>query len=432
MGQIKLGLSMWRMGYHVAAWRHPEVPAEGALNFDYFLNIVKTAERGLFDLVFLADELAVRGGDNPQGARCRSSNSAEFEPITLLSALAPMTTHIGLVATGSTTYSEPYNLARQFLSLDHLSGGRAGWNVVTSWGAEDALNFGHLAVPDYELRYERAGEFLNVVRGLWNSWDADAFVRDKQSGIFYDPAKLHVLEHKGKYFSVRGPLNVARSPQDEPVVFFAGDSEPGREIAAASADVVFTAKQDLDDAQDFYASVKSRLAKSGRSQDDLIIMPGLMPIVGHTRDEAQAKYDQLQSLIDPIVGLASLYDRLGDLSDYPLDGPVPEPKDPKFKSRAEVMYRFAQRENYTIRQLYMAMASGRGHRVVIGTPADIVDEMESWREKQAADGYNIIPTHLPSAITDFVDLVVPEMQRRGIYRTQYEGRTLRDNLGLQR
>jgi alkanesulfonate monooxygenase len=270
------------------------------------------------------------------------------------------------------------------------------------------------------------------VKGLWSSWDADAFLRDKQSGIFYDPAKLHVLEHKGKYFSVRGPLNVARSPQDEPVVFFAGDSEPGREIAAASADVVFTAKQDLGDAQDFYTSVKSRLAKNGRSHDDLIIMPGLMPIVGHTRDEAQAKYDQLQSLIDPIVGLASLYDRLGDLSDYPLDGPVPEPKDPKFKSRAEVMYRFAQRENYTIRQLYMAMASGRGHRVVIGTPADIVDEMESWREKQAADGYNIIPTHLPSAITDFVDLVVPEMQRRGIYRTQYEGRTLRDNLGLQR
>lgn len=430
MKHIKLGLSMWRMGYHVAAWRHPGVQPDGTMDFSYFLNITRAAERGKFDLVFMADELAIRGGDNPPGARERSSNVAELEPVTLLSALAPMTSHIGLVSTGSTTYSEPFNLARQFLSLDHLSGGRAGWNVVTSWGKEDALNFGHMKFPDYDLRYERAGEFVDVVRGLWNSWDADAFLRDKESGLYYDPDKLHVLDHKGKYFSVRGPLNVARSPQGEPVVFFAGDSDAGREIAARSADVVFTAKQDLDDAKAFYASVKGRLAKNGRPEDDLILMPGLMPIVGRTRAEAQAKYDELQELIHPTVGLASLYDRLGDLSDYPLDGPVPEPKDPAFRSRAEVMYRLAQRNNYSIRQLYMALAAGRGHRVVIGTPADIVDEMEDWKAQKAADGYNIIPSHLPDGIDDFVEFVVPEMQRRGVYRTEYEGTTLRSNLGL--
>jgi N-acetyl-S-(2-succino)cysteine monooxygenase len=430
MTEIKLGLSMFRMGYHIAAWRHPDVQADGSMDFRHFLSVATAAERGKFDLVFMADELAIRGRDNPPGALVRQSNGAELEPITLLAALAPMTRHIGLVSTGSTTYSEPFNLARQFLSLDHLSGGRAGWNVVTSWGAEDALNFGHLSLPDYALRYARAGEFVDVVRGLWRSWDADAFLRDKRSGFYYDPDKRHVLNHKGKYFSVRGPLHVARSPQDEPVIVCAGASDAGREIAAKCADVVFTAKQDIDDARAFYASVKGRLPKYGRSADELIIMPGLMPIVGRTRDEAHAKHDALQAVLDPIVGLASLYDRLGDLSGYPLDGPVPEPQDPAFKSRAEVMYRQAQRENYTIRQLYQAVALGRGHRVVIGTAADIVDQMESWQAAQAADGYNIIPSHLPRGIDDFVDLVVPELQRRGLFRRAYQGKTLRENLGL--
>jgi FMN-dependent oxidoreductase (nitrilotriacetate monooxygenase family) len=430
MTEIKLGLSMFRMGYHIAAWRHPDVQADGSMDFRHFLSVTQAAERGKFDLVFMADELAIRGRDNPPGALVRQSNGAELEPITLLAALAPMTSSIGLVSTGSTTYSEPFNLARQFLSLDHLSGGRAGWNVVTSWGVEDALNFGHLNLPDYALRYERAGEFVDVVRGLWRSWDADAFLRNKASGLFYDPDKRHVLNHKGKYFSVRGPLHVARSPQNEPVIFCAGDSDAGREIAAKSADVVFTAKQDIDDARAFYASVKGRLSKYGRSEDELIIMPGLMPIIGRTRDEARAKHDALQVVLDPIVGLASLYDRLGDLSAYPLDGPVPAPQDAAFKSRAEVMYRLAQRENYTIRQLYQVVALGRGHRVVIGTPSDIVDQMESWTAAKAADGYNIIPSHLPGGIDDFVELVVPELQRRGLFRREYAGTTLRENLGL--
>ena len=432
MRHIKLGLSMFRMGYHVAAWRHAAVRSDGSMRFDYFRRIVETAERGLFDLVFMADELAVRGSDTPPGALCRAPNAAELEPITLLAALSAVTTRIGLVATGSTSYSEPYNLARQFLSLDHLSGGRAGWNAVTSWGAEDALNFGHLSAPDYGLRYERASEFVSVVKKLWNTWEPDAFVRDKASGIFYDPRKLHVANHKGKYFAVRGPLNVARSPQGEPVVFFAGESEPGRDIAAAMADVVFTAQQDLAAAKAYYASIKGRLSRFGRAEDELIVMPGLMAIVGATRDEAQAKYDELRALIDPIVGLASLYDQLGDLSGYPLDGPVPQPRDPKFKSRAELIYKLAHRENYTIRELYVALGFGRGHRVVIGTPVDIVDQMAHWVSEQAADGYNVIPTHLPSAIDDFVGLVVPELQRRGLFRLGYEGSTLRQNLGLPR
>jgi alkanesulfonate monooxygenase len=432
MPHLKLGLSMFRMGYHIAAWRHPDVPADGAMRLDAFLRVTQAAERGLFDLVFLADELAVRGSDNPPGAQARSGAAAELEPLTLLSALAPLTRTIGLVATGSTTYSEPYNLARQFLSLDHLSGGRAGWNVVTSWGAEDALNFGHMTVPDYDTRYDRAAEFVDVVRGLWSSWDADAFVRDKATGLFHDPAKRHVLEHKGRCFTVRGPLSMARSPQGEPVMVFAGDSPAGRDIAARSADIVFTAKQDLADAKAFYASIKDRLPAHGRREEDVVVMPGMMAIVGRTRDEARAKLDALQALIDPVLGLASLYDRLGDLSAHDVDGPVPEPKDPAFRSRAEVMWRLAQREGYTIRQLYMALASGRGHRVVVGTPADIADEMAHWQAERAADGFNVIPTHLPAAIDDFVEMVVPELQRRGLFRRAYEGPRLRDNLGLFR
>ncbi|MCT8973722.1 LLM class flavin-dependent oxidoreductase [Microbaculum marinisediminis] len=430
MKQIKLGLSAWRMGYHIAAWRHPSVQPDGSMDLSHFKAVAQAAERYRFDLIFMPDELAIRGEDNPEGARSRGSHVAELEPITLLSALAALTQHVGLVSTGSTTYAEPYNTARQFLSLDHLSNGRAGWNVVTSWGKEDALNFGHLAAPDYNLRYERASEFVDVVRGLWNSWDADAFLRDKESGLFFDPQKMHVLDHKGDHFNVRGPLHMARSPQGEPVIFFAGDSEAGRDVAARAADVVFTAKQTLEDAQAFYASVKGRLAANGRTEDELLIMPGLMPIVGRTREEAEAKHEALQNLIDPLIGLASLYDRLGDLSDYDLDGPVPEPKDPAFRSRAEVIYKLAQKEGYTIRQLYMALASGRGHRVVIGTAEDVADAMQEWQEGRAADGFNIIPTHLPEALDDFGTLVIPELQRRGLVRTEYDGTSLRDNLGL--
>lgn len=430
MRQLRLGLSMFRLGYHVAAWRHPDVQADGAMDLRFFARIAQTAERGLFDLVFMADELAIRGGTRPAGAAERMANVAELEPLTLLSAVAALTERIGLVSTVSTTYSEPYNLARQVLSLDHLSGGRAGWNMVTSWGAEDALNFGHAGLPGYDLRYARAGEFAQVVRGLWHSWDPQGLVRDKAAGRFSDFAHLHPVNHEGPFFRVRGPLNMAPSVQGEPVIFSAGDSEEGREIAAREADVVFTAKQDIDSARAFYADIKARAACHGRDPSEVLVMPGLMAITAPTREGAEAELAALQALLDPLVGLASLYDRMGDLSGHDIDGPVPEPKDPAFRSRAQVMYDLARARGYTIRQLYEVMAVGRGHRMLVGSPSEIADEMQLWFETGAADGFNMIPTHLPAGIEALVDLVVPELQRRGLFRTGYEAATLRGNLGL--
>jgi N-acetyl-S-(2-succino)cysteine monooxygenase len=429
--QIKLGLSMRQLGYHAGGWRHPDVPSGGAMDIHYYARVAQAAERGKFDMVFLADGVALRQRDEPPGSLCRSNQNVELEPLTMLSALAMVTSHIGLVATASTTYNEPYHIARKFASLDHISGGRAGWNIVTSWSEAEARNFNREAHLEYDVRYERAAEFVEVVKGLWNSWDVDAFAHDKASGLFYHPDKMHLLNHHGAHFSVRGPLTVARCPQGTPVLVQAGASEQGQEIAAASADVVFTAQLALADAVAYYASVKSRLARHGRAEDDLKIMPGLLPIVGRTEAEARAKHQQLQDLIHPLVGLAHIYGPMGDLSEYPVDGPVPEPKDPEMRSRARLMLDMARRENLTIRQLYLKMSTGRGHQTVIGTPAQIVDVMQQWVESRAADGFNIIPSHLPNGIDDFVELVVPELRRRGMFRHEYEGRTLRENLGVR-
>jgi N-acetyl-S-(2-succino)cysteine monooxygenase len=429
--QIKLGLSMRQLGYHAGGWRHPDVPSGGAMDIQYYARVAQAAERGKFDMVFLADGVALRQRDEPPGSLCRSNQNVELEPLTMLSALAMVTSHIGLVATASTTYNEPYHIARKFASLDHISGGRAGWNIVTSWSEAEARNFNREAHLEYDVRYERAAEFVEVVKGLWNSWDVDAFAHDKASGLFYHPDKMHLLNHHGAHFSVRGPLTVARCPQGTPVLVQAGASEQGQEIAAASADVVFTAQLALADAVAYYASVKSRLARHGRAEDDLKIMPGLLPIVGRTEAEARAKHQQLQDLIHPLVGLAHIYGPMGDLSEYPVDGPVPEPKDPEMRSRATLMLDMARRENLTIRQLYLKMSTGRGHQTVIGTPAQIVDVMQQWVESRAADGFNIIPSHLPNGIDDFVELVVPELRRRGMFRHEYEGRTLRENLGVR-
>jgi alkanesulfonate monooxygenase len=283
---------------------------------------------------------------------------------------------------------------------------------------------------DYDSRYDRAAEFVQVVRGLWDSWDEDAFVHDKATGQFYDPDRMHVLDHKGPHFSVQGPLTVARTPQGYPVIVQAGASEQGQEIAAASADIVFVAQTEIDSARAYYSSVKDRLPKYSRTEADLKIMPGLLPIVGRTAAEARDKHQRLQDLIHPLVGLAHVYGPMGDLSGFPLDGPVPEPIDPEMRSRAHVLLEMSRREGLTIRQLYLAASSGRGHRQVVGTAAQIADEMEAWVGAGAADGFNIIPTHLPGGIEDFVELVVPELQRRGRLRTAYEGSTLRDNLGL--
>ncbi|MBL6456279.1 LLM class flavin-dependent oxidoreductase [Belnapia sp. T6] len=429
MRQMGLGVSAIGMGYHIAAWRHPDASPGGNMELSHAVRSIQAAERGLFDMYFLADGVGIRMYDEPPGALSRSSKNVQFEPLTLLSALAMVTTRIGLIATASTTWNEPYHIARKFASLDHISGGRAGWNVVTSVTAQEARNFGHEAAPDYADRYDRAAEFLDVVRGLWGSWEDDAFLRDKASGINFDPAKLHVLNHKGRHFTVAGPLNVARTPQGAPVIVQAGASDQGREMAAASADVVYAAAQTLEEARAYYADVKGRMAKYGRRPDSLKIMPGLMAIPGRTRQEAHDRYEILQELIHPIVGLSAIAGSLGDLSAHPLDGPVPEPVNPRMLSRAKILLDMARRDDLTIRQLYLAIAGGNGHRTVIGTPADIADAMEEWFTGGGADGFNILPPWLPGGLEEVVDQVVPELQRRGLFRTAYEGRTLRDLLG---
>ena len=428
--QIRLGVSMIGLGYHLAAWRHPEAPAGGNMELQHFIRVTQAAERGLFDMAFLADGVGIRFHDEPPGALSRTSKNVQFEPLTLLSALAMVTQRVGLVATASTTYNEPYHVARKFASLDHISGGRAGWNVVTSVTDMEAQNFNLDRAPGYDVRYDRAAEFVEVVQGLWESWEDDAFVRDKASGVNYDPAKLHVLDHRGQHFQVRGPLNVARTPQGAPVIVQAGASEQGRELAAATADVVYAAAQTLADAQAYYASVKGRMAKYGRERDQLKIMPGLMAIPGRTRQEAHDRYEVLQELVQPLVGLGALANYLGDLSAFPLDGPVPPPVNERMHSRAKIFLDIAARGNLTIRQLYLSVAGGNGHRTVIGTPADIADAMEEWFHAEAADGFNILPPWLPGGLEDVVEMVVPELQRRGLYRTAYEATTLRGNLGL--
>lgn len=426
---MKLGLSMRYLGYHAAAWRHPEVPSAGASSFRHFLHCARRAEAGKFDMVFFADGIGVRADDKPEGSLARSNRNVELEPLTLLSALAPMTERIGLVTTASTTYNEPYHIARKFASLDHISAGRAGWNVVTSWSQQEAWNFSRESHLDYDTRYERAQEFVDVVTGLWDSWDADAFVRDKASGQYYRPDGLHTLHHRGKHFQVRGPLNVDRTPQGRPIIVQAGANEAGQEIAAKDADVVYSSALELGAAQAYYASLKGRLGKYGREASHLLVMPALVTVVGATRAEAQAKFDQLQELIDPLVGLAHINTQMGDLSGYALDGPVPEPVNAPVRSLAYKWWEKATKDGMTIRQLYSEHAGGGGLRV-IGTASDVADVMEHWIEQGGADGFNLTPTHLPHGIDDFVALVVPELRRRGVFRTEYEGTTLRENLGL--
>ena len=355
----------------------------------------------------------------------------ELEPMTLLPALAMVTRHVGLVTTASTTYNEPYNLARKFATLDLISKGRAGWNVVASWSELEAQNFGLETTLDYDTRYARSAEFVEVVKGLWDSWDDGALVFDKAAGRYFDEAKMHVLDHQGRFFKVRGPLNVAGMPQGHPVIVQAGASEQGRELGAATAEVIYAISGSLEDARAYYADVKGRMAKYGREPDDLKIMPALCPVVGRTRAEAQAKYDELQALIDPLAGLGALYSSFGDLSGYPLDEPVPDGAlgSQEMRSLSALLVERVRREKPTIRELYLR--AGLTGSARIGTPADIADAMQEWFEAAACDGFNITPATLPGGGEDFVEMVVPELQRRGLFRTEYEGRTLRENLGLR-
>ncbi|MBB3444544.1 LLM class flavin-dependent oxidoreductase [Rhizobium sp. BK379] len=431
--QIKLGAFLLFTGHHVAAWRHPQ--ASVGIDFENYLELARLAEAAKFDAIFFADGVAARLKDVEAASRKAHSGIYPFEPITLLSALSSVTRNIGLIATASTSFSDPFNLARQFASLDRLSGGRAGWNLVTSSDPDASYNFGHDAQILHADRYERAEEFADVVLGLWDSFEDDTFIRDKSSGRYFDPGKLHRLDHSGKHFKVRGPLNIPRSPQGRPVVVQAGASEPGKELAARTAEAIFAAQITLEEAVAFYADVKGRLGKFGRSHDDLKILPGIFPVVGRTESEAQEKFEALQALIQPEVGLNLISQLSGvDLSAYPLDGPVPDnpPATNAGKSRQALVLDLARRENLTIRQLYLRIAGARGHWQVVGTPVQIADVLEERFENYGADGFNIMAPLMPGGLADFIELVVPELRRRGLFRTEYEGSTLRDNLGLKR
>jgi FMN-dependent oxidoreductase (nitrilotriacetate monooxygenase family) len=430
--KMRLGLSIRGHGYHPAAWRHPDVPADGTLRVEHYVRSAQIAERGKVDMVFFADGAGVRQADEPRGSLCRTGRDiVELEPMTLLPALAMVTRHVGLATTASTTYNEPYNLARKFATLDLISNGRAAWNVVASWSEHEAQNFGLETTLDYDTRYARSAEFVEVVKGLWDSWEDGALRLDKDAGIYFDDAKMHVLDHHGRFFKVRGPLNVAGMPQGHPVIVQAGASDQGRELGAATAEVIYAIHNSPERAQSYYADVKGRMAKYGREPDDLKIMPAFCPVVGRTRAEAQAKYDQLQALIDPLAGLGSLYSSFGDLSGYPLDGPVPDNAlgSQEHRSASGQIVEWVKREKPTIRDLYLR--SGVTGSAKIGTPSDIADIMQEWFEADACDGFNITPATLPGGGEDFVAMVIPELQRRRLFRIEYEGETLRENLGLR-
>jgi alkanesulfonate monooxygenase len=436
--RMKLGTLVHPTGNHVASWLHPASQLDAGTNFRHYVQLARTAERGKFDMLFLADALAVREGNREALSRW-PQYMAYFEPLTLLSAIAPLTTHLGLAATATTSYFEPYNVARKFASLDHISAGRAAWNVVTSSNHAEAYNFGREAHYEHAERYDRAGEFIEVVRGLWDSWDDDAFIRDRASQRYWVPDRLHVLDHKGENFSVRGPLNVARPPQGHPVILQAGSSEAGKELAARFAEAVFTPQHTLAGAQAFYRDLKGRMAKYGRSPEHLKVLPGLNAIVGRTEAEAKEKHAFLQSLIHPSVGLELLSNTLGgiDLTGCDLDGPLPEAAyglSAKGSSTTAFnnVLSWARNEGLTVRQLYERFAGARGQRTLIGTPAQIVDDMQAWFEGYGVDGFLFHAATLPGGLEDFVDLVVPELQDRGLFRVEYEGTTLRENLGLPR
>jgi alkanesulfonate monooxygenase len=369
----------------------------------------------------------------PIEALKRSHTVTSFEPFTLLSALAMVTEHIGLVATASTTFDAPYHIARRFASLDHISGGRAGWNIVTTSNPDAALNFGLEDHMEHGERYDRAREFYDVVTGLWDSWADDAFVRDVGSGIYFDPDRLHVLGHKGDYLSVRGPLNIARPVQGWPVIVQAGASDAGRQLAAETAEMVFAAGSNLAGAQRFYADVKGRAQRAGRNPDHLKILPGVLVVVGDTVEEARAKRAHLDSLVHYDSAVASLSIALGhDASRFDPDGPLPEiPETNASKSGRERVVELAKREKLTVRQLAQRLG-GYGGNAFVGTPATIADQMEEWLLSRASDGFNVMFPYLPQGLDDFVDRVVPELQRRNLFRRQYEGKTLRENLGLPR
>ncbi len=416
------------------SWRHGSSGADADLNFDYFTRIAQLAERGRFDMIFIPDSLSVRADRAGLDGLKGYGNMAYFEVITLLSALSVVTSHIGLVATASTTYNEPFHIARKFASLDHLSKGRAGWNVITSGQDTEAFNFGLNEQLPNAVRYERAQECLDVVLDLWDSWEDGAMVRDAITKVYFDPARVHTLNHEGKYFKVRGPLNVPRPPQGHPLICQAGASETGWEFAARTADVLYARAGNLAESQRFYAGAKSRLAKYGRTPDQLKILPGLVAVTGRSEKEAWEKFRAVQDTLTEQEALATLAHYIPgvDFSKIALDEVIPPDSE---LARAAAKYRiFVERDGkrLTLRELFDSIALAVGNLILIGSPVQIADTMEKWLDENGADGFNFAPHYLPGGLEDFVEQVVPELQNRGLLRHEYEHATLRENLGLPR
>ncbi|MCZ2260261.1 LLM class flavin-dependent oxidoreductase [Sporosarcina sp. G11-34] len=425
--QLKIGTMIHGVGEKISDWRHPNVPSDASVSFEFYKQQAQLAERGKFDFVFIADALYINGKSNPHYLN-------RFEPLTILSALAAVTTQIGLVATLSTSYSEPFSAARQFASLDMISGGRAGWNAVTTGLEKTALNFSKTVEdhPNHAERYKMAYEFVEVMKGLWNSWEEDAFIRNKETGEFFDPEKLHPLNHKGEYFSVQGPLNIGRSPQGQPVIFQAGSSKDGKEFSAKEADVVFAIMPTLDEAQGYYRDVKGLAVEFGRNPDEVVVMQGISPIIGETDEEAEKKYQEIASLVTidhALAFLGRLYEH-HDFTQYPLDEPFPDLGnlgENSFKSDTNRIKKSALEQGLTLRQVALQEATPR--TPFMGTPEKVANLVEEWFAKEGVDGFIII-ANLPSELTAFVEKVVPILQKRGLFRAEYEGETLRDNLGL--
>ncbi len=429
--KLHLGAFMRPVTIHTGAWRYPGARADANFSFEVIRAMARKLEEGKFDAFFMADHLAVL--NMPMEALKRSGTVTSFEPMTLLPALAMVTEHLGLVATGSTTYDEPFHVARRFSSLDHISGGRAGWNVVTTANPDASRNFGREDHMDHAERYKRAREFYDVVTGLWDSWADDAFVRDQESGIFFDPEKLHVLDHKGDYLSVRGPLNIGRPVQGWPVIVQAGSSNDGRQLAAETAEAVFTSHTDLEAGRAFYADIKERMVAAGRDPDGIRILPACLVILGDDLEEARAKRAKLDSLVHAESAIASLSIAIGtDASKFDPDGPLPEiPESNATKSGRERAIRMAAAEDLTVRQLAQRLGGFSG-LCLMGSPRTVADQMEEWLETEGSDGFTIMFPYVPGGVDEFVDRLVPVLQDRGLFRKEYEGATLRENLGLSR
>ncbi len=436
MKQLHLGAFFFTPGSHSSGWRHRDAVAETDMSFAHYVAMAKTAEAGCLDCVFFQDTVAVNGSANLDGAgpwRPGMGRQVYPEPATLIAALAPVTQHIGLIATATTTYNDPYTIARRFGSVDHISGGRAGWNLVTSQIEDEAGNFGFDRHPDHANRYERAEEFYDVCAGLWDSFEDGAFIRDKASGRYLDPSKGHILNHEGEFFRVRGPLNLPRSPQGRPVIAQAGSSADGRKLASRCADMIFTAQTVVSEGKAFYDDLKSRAAAHGRNPDHVKIMPGFNTVLGETMDEAQQLAGELQEMLDEATVMRLLARLCGDLDiyAYPIDGPLPElPPSNAAKARQDMIMAKARAEGLSIRQVARYLGAAMGHQMVVGTPTTVADTMQEWLEAGACDGFTLLFPFYTKPLDDFVRLVVPELQRRGIFRTAYPGTTLRDTLGI--